>query len=173
MYAVVNFETFNSRSSSEHCSQHQFNKITRLSWMNVRQKDSSLNPKKQQSRQVQMHAVSLVSTLKFQLVISVERTRIFWPKIDLRSLKGQELTKFTKKIFWKYILLLKWIQKMENLPRNKEQPLFACILTPILQEADRWSKSKHSPANASEIYVILAWSTKWCHFLSLKLSMFC
>ena len=44
-----------------------------------------------------MHAVFLVLILKFQSVISVERTSTFW--IYLRSLKGLELTKFAEQIF--------------------------------------------------------------------------
>ena len=48
--------------------------------MNAGQKNSSLTQKSQQSSQVQMRAVFAALILKFQLVISAERTTIFRPE---------------------------------------------------------------------------------------------
>ena len=54
--------------------------------------------------------------------------------------------------------------RMENLPVNEKQPLFARALTPILYDprlkADRRSKSKQSPRNSFEIDAILDCAAK-------------
>ena len=112
-YAVVNFTVFKWTLLTKltRCN-------TKLSHMNAGWKNSSLTPNKSGKLrlQVQMCAVFVTLILKFQSVISAERTSIIY-----FNLKGLELTKFAKQIFWKYILMLNWIHKMENL-------LFAVIL---------------------------------------------
>ena len=68
--------------------------------------------------EVQMRAVFVALISKFQSVITAERPNTFRPEIYLQSLNGLELTKFAKQFFSKYIVVLKWFHKMENLPVN-------------------------------------------------------
>ena len=81
-----------------------------------------------------MHALFVALISKFQSVITAERPNTFQPEIYFRSLNGLELTKFAKQFFWKYIAVLKWILKVENLRMNEKQPIFAHALTSILQD---------------------------------------
>ena len=61
----------------------------------MQDKRSLVTVKKRQSPQVQMCAVFVAPVnLKFQSVIRVERRSTLRPEIYLRSLSGQELTKF-------------------------------------------------------------------------------
>ena len=75
---------------------HQINSMQLLSSVKCMQakKNSSLTPKRQ-SLQVHVRAIFVALILKFQSLISAERTSKFLPKIILRSLKELELTKFT------------------------------------------------------------------------------
>ena len=56
-------------------------------------KELFLTPKNLQSAQVQIRAVFVAFILKFQSVISAERTSSLTPKIYLRSLKGHGVDK--------------------------------------------------------------------------------
>ena len=93
--------------------------------------------RKRRSPQVQMSAMFVVLISKFQSMIYVERNKyILTENLFLRPLKGLELTKSAWQIFKKYTFCC-WIHRMENLPVNEEQPLFAIALTPILKAKRR------------------------------------
>ena len=112
---------------------HEIDSMQLLSWVEQDEK-SLVTARKRQSPQVQMRAVFVALISEFQSVITAERPNTFRPEFYLRSLNGLELTKFAWQFFWKYITVLKWIHKVENLPVNEKQPLFARALTPILHD---------------------------------------
>ena len=112
--------------------------------------------------QVQMRAIFVVLILKFQLVISAERTSTFQPeRAGVNKIYIEDL--------WKYILVLNWIHKLEYLSA------YVCLcLTPILQ-------NKKQTDDQNQNILVFFWN-QWyfglsCEVmnatLSLKLSMLC
>ena len=112
-----------------------------------------------------MRAVFVALILNFQSVISAERTSTYF---DLKEL---ELTKFASQTFWKYILVLNWIHKLENLSVTRNSFFLLALNTnPPRQEADRRSKSKHSVILLKSMLFWPESRSDECHFLSLELS---
>ena len=75
-----------------------------------------------------MRAVFVALILNFQSAISAERTSIFRPETS-----GYDKIRLAD--FWKYILMLNWIHKLEiKSSRERETASFCSSLTPILQD---------------------------------------
>ena len=149
---------FNSRSSSEHCSRNLLNAVTKLSSMNAGQKTSSLIPK------VQMGAIFVaLIILKFQSVISAERTSIFRPE------RAGVASKLFQNISWCWTGSTRW--KIFPWTRNSFF-LLALNTNPARQEAaDRQSKSKQSEFLLKSMLFWPELRSDECHFQSPGLSM--
>ena len=96
--------------------------------MNAGLKNSFLTPKSEQRPQVQMCAVFVALILKFQLVISAERTSIFRPE------RAGWSDKIRLADLLKIHLSVDLHPQVRKSSRERETASFCSRLTPILQD---------------------------------------
>ena len=122
----------------------------------MRDEKSLVTAKKRQSSQVQMRAVFVALISKFQSVITADRPKLVSTENLFKIFEWAGVDKIRLAILLKIHHGAEMIHKMENLPVNEKQPLFARAFNtdPPRLEANRRLKSKQSAGNSFEIDAI-------------------
>ena len=152
---------------------HKTNSMQLQSWVEYGMKGLFSDSKKQQSLQVQMHAIFVALILRFQLVLLTERNT-FWPKIYLDPWKD-----------WSWLNLLSrsfenssWCKVDPQDGKSSHEQEIASFFLHLTILQDEKQTDNQNPNILQKI--ILRLMSFWpkirsdeCHFLSLELPTFC